>query len=168
MIGRLTGLVAVQDEKTGALSVRRDDSPNAPRVAQEEAATPTSQGKVEDGKLVLDKFEVFGSRSINLDLPDPSIVFNFVYNSAMIGSANFARYRNADLDRLIAAADRNLDPTQRVELYRQAQNIVVDQVPTVVLYQLDWQRAQRADLEGIHYNFAQPMFYNFESMRRRG
>lgn len=106
-------------------------------------------------------------QSINLDLPDPSIVFNFVYNSAMIGSANFARYRNAELDRLIAAADRNLDPAQRAELYRQAQRIVVDQVPTVVLYQLDWQRAQRADLDGIRYNYAQPMFYNFESMSRR-
>lgn len=106
-------------------------------------------------------------QSINLDLPDPSIVFNFVYNSAMIGSANFARYRNAELDKLIAAADRTLDPPQRAELYRQAQRIVVDQVPTAVLYQLDWQRAQRADLEGIRYNYAQPMFYNFESMRRR-
>ncbi|MBL9218682.1 MAG: TonB-dependent receptor [Opitutaceae bacterium] len=77
-----SGLVAVQDEKTGALSVRRDDSPNAPRVAQEEAATPTSQGKVEDGKLVLDKFEVFGSKSINADIPrsrddvQPYVVFS--------------------------------------------------------------------------------------------
>jgi hypothetical protein len=33
---------------------------------------------------------------------------------------------------------------------------------------LDWQRAQRADLRGVNYNFAQPSFYNFESMSRHG
>lgn len=56
-----TGLVAVQDEKTGALAVKRDSSPNAERVAQT-ATTRENQGKIEDGKLVLDTFEVTGSR----------------------------------------------------------------------------------------------------------
>jgi peptide/nickel transport system substrate-binding protein len=107
-------------------------------------------------------------QSINLDFPDPSIVFNFVYNSAMIGGANFPRYRNAEVDKLIARADRSLDLDQRAELYQQAQRIVVEQMPTAVLYQLDWQRAQRADLRGVNYNFAQPSFYNFESMSRHG
>jgi peptide/nickel transport system substrate-binding protein len=105
-------------------------------------------------------------QSINLDFPDPSIVFNFVYNSAMIGGASFPRYRNADLDRLIARADRTLDPDERASLYRQAQAIVFEQVPTAVLFQLDWTRAQRSDIEGVNYNFGQPAFYNFESMRR--
>jgi peptide/nickel transport system substrate-binding protein len=105
-------------------------------------------------------------QSINLDFPDPSIVFNFVYNSAMIGGANFPRYRNPEVDQLIARADRSLDLEQRAALYRQAQRIVVEQMPTAVLYQLDWQRAQRADVQGVQYNFAQPSFYNFESMSR--
>lgn len=56
-----TGLVAVQDEKTGALAVKKGPLPNAPRVAQT-AATPKDQGKVEEGKLVLDTYEVTGSR----------------------------------------------------------------------------------------------------------
>jgi ABC-type transport system substrate-binding protein len=105
-------------------------------------------------------------QSINLDFPDPSIVFNFVYNSAMIGGANFPRYRNRELDNLIARADRTLDPAERASLYRQAQAIVFEQVPTAVLFQLDWSRAQREDIEGVNYNFGQPGFYNFESMRR--
>lgn len=76
-----SGLVAVQDKKTGALSVRRDDSPNAPRAAQN-SDRPSDQSKVEDGRLVLDKFEVFGTKSINLDLPrtrddaQPYVVFS--------------------------------------------------------------------------------------------
>ncbi len=57
-----TGLVVVQDEKTGALSVRRAPGPNAPRVVPEAAATPIAQGKIENGKVVLDKYEVTGSR----------------------------------------------------------------------------------------------------------
>jgi len=64
-----TGLVAVQDTKTGALTVQRDTGPNDPRVAQEEAATRKSPGKTEDGALKLDKFEVMGTRLINADLP---------------------------------------------------------------------------------------------------
>ena len=107
-------------------------------------------------------------QSINLDFPDPSIVFNFVYNSAMIGGANFPRYRNAVLDGLIGKADRTLDATERAALYRQAQHIVMQDLPTLPLFQLDWQRAQRSDLQGVRYNFAQPTFYNFESMRRAG
>ena len=56
-----TGLVAVQDEKTGALAVKKDPLPNAERVAQA-AATRTSQSKIEDGVLKLDTFEVTGLR----------------------------------------------------------------------------------------------------------
>ena len=56
-----TGLVAVQDEKTGALAVKKGPLPNAARVAQT-ATTPKDQGKVEDGKIVLDTYEVTGSR----------------------------------------------------------------------------------------------------------
>lgn len=55
-----TGLMVVQDEKTGALGVKKDPDPNAPRAAQTESDRPASQSKIEGGKLVLDKFEVTG------------------------------------------------------------------------------------------------------------
>ena len=105
-------------------------------------------------------------QSINLDFPDPSIVFNFVYNSAMIGAANFSRYRNPQLDKLIAQADQKLDATERANLYQQAQRIVVNDYPTVVMFQLDWPRAARSEIAGINYNYAQPGFYNFATMHR--
>lgn len=54
-----TGLVATQDAKTGAFAVRRDASPNGPRAAQTATARPA---KVEDGKLVLDPYEVSGRK----------------------------------------------------------------------------------------------------------
>ena len=86
----------------------------------------------------------------------------------MIGGANFPRYRNANVDRLIGQADSTLDSATRANLYRQAQHIVVDEVPSVVLFQLDWQRAVRSDIVGVNYNFSQPTFYNFEGMSRAG
>ena len=118
-------------------------------------------------KIMKGDFDIT-TQSINLDFPDPSIVFNFVYNSAMIGGANFPRYRNANVDRLIGQADSTLDSATRANLYRQAQHIVVDEVPSVVLFQLDWQRAVRSDIVGVNYNFSQPTFYNFEGMSRAG
>ena len=116
-------------------------------------------------KIMKGDFDIT-TQSINLDFPDPSIVFNFVYNSAMIGGANFPRYRNVTVDRLIGVADRTPDSAVRADLYRQAQHIVLDEMPSVVLFQLDWQRAIGSDITGVNYNFSQPTFYNFESMRR--
>lgn len=107
-------------------------------------------------------------RTINLDFPDPSIVFNFVFDSEMIGGANFARYRNREVDQLIGRADRSLDSAERTALYQQAQRRVMADLPTVPLFQYDWQRVERRELQGIRYNFAQPTFFNSASMTREG
>ena len=58
---RDTPLAVVADKKNGALSLVRDPDPNAEGVAQV-AATQKNQGKVEDGKLVLDTYQVNGTR----------------------------------------------------------------------------------------------------------
>lgn len=55
-----TGLIAEQNAKTGALMVARD--PNVQRVALEKSSDHPDQSKVEDGRLVLEKVEVTGSR----------------------------------------------------------------------------------------------------------
>jgi len=56
-----TKLTVVADRKNGALSLVRAADPKGPRVAQE-ATTPKNPSKVEDGKLVLETYEVTGSR----------------------------------------------------------------------------------------------------------
>lgn len=96
-----TALRVVADKQNGALSLVRVPVPNAPRVEPEEATTPKSQSKVEDGKLVLDKFEVFGSKSINLDIPrtrddvQPYVVFgrDRIQNSQASNLSDFFRTR---------------------------------------------------------------------------
>ena len=55
-----TGLVAIQDTKTGAFAVRREESPNVPRAAQ--PVRSVRPERVEDREVVLDKMEVTGTR----------------------------------------------------------------------------------------------------------
>ena len=61
---RGTGLVAVQDEKTGAMAVKRDSVPNGSRAAPtiESGVRPDPSDKVEKGVLVIEAVQVTGSR----------------------------------------------------------------------------------------------------------
>lgn len=96
-----TELMVVQDEKSGALSVRKDVHPNAPRAAQADSDRPGSNVKVEDGVVEIDRFEVFGSKLINADIPrtrddaQPYVVFNReqLQNSPVTNLEDFFRTR---------------------------------------------------------------------------
>ena len=57
-----TGLVVAFDEKSSTFAVSREPDPNGPRGALPAATTPKDQSKVEDGKLVLDAYQVAGIR----------------------------------------------------------------------------------------------------------
>ena len=59
-------LQAVADEKTGALSVTNNGK-NAPRLAQTDSDQP-GQSKIKDGVIVLDTFEVLGTKLLNMDI----------------------------------------------------------------------------------------------------
>lgn len=75
-----TGLKVFEDPKTGAWMIRSAEAPNGLRAAPSASDRPTASL---DGKVVqLDTFEVFGSKSINADLPrtrddvQPYVVFD--------------------------------------------------------------------------------------------
>ncbi len=60
-----TGLVVRQDDKTGAYSIRKEtseESKNANRAIAKASDRPEKSGKVEGGRVELDKLEVTGSR----------------------------------------------------------------------------------------------------------
>lgn len=79
-----TELSAVQDEKTGALSVRRESpDPNAQRAALAQSSDrPTSPVANKEKPLVLGTFEVMGSKLLNMDIkrskddPQPYVIFD--------------------------------------------------------------------------------------------
>jgi len=68
-----TDLVLVQDEKSGVLSVQRlasDEKNDASRLAnaQTASAAKVAGARINDGVLQLDAFEVFGRKTLNVDV----------------------------------------------------------------------------------------------------
>jgi peptide/nickel transport system substrate-binding protein len=69
---------------------------------------------------------------------DPDI-FNLIFHSAMTppNGANRGFYANEEVDRLIEAGRREVDPEKRKAAYQQIQRIVADEVPYISLWYLD-------------------------------
>jgi ABC-type transport system substrate-binding protein len=105
------------------------------------------------------------TQSISIDFPDPWIVFTFVYNSQMIGAGNMARYANPAVDALLARADA-ADGDARNALYREAQKIVCEDLPSIPLFQTSWGYAQRQDIAPFAYNYSTPMMLPIHTMQR--
>jgi peptide/nickel transport system substrate-binding protein len=101
------------------------------------------------------------------DFPDPWPLMQFAYNSANTGEGyNLARYKNAEVDKLLNAAQATVEHERRIELYRQAQQIIVREQPMVGLFAVHGLLAYRAQLEGLAYNFWQPGTYPAAEMFR--
>ncbi|EIJ68497.1 ABC transporter substrate-binding protein [Pasteurella bettyae] len=65
------------------------------------------------------------------DNGDPDNFLNPLLGSSNIGNSNYARWKNADFDALLAKAIGLTDKAQRAELYKQAQVIVHEQAPWI-------------------------------------
>ncbi len=65
------------------------------------------------------------------DYPDPQNWMPLFKTGGALNSGNFS---NADFDKLIDAADTELDNTKRLDDYDQAQKILIDQAPFAPLY----------------------------------
>ena len=62
---------------------------------------------------------------------------------------NFVNYCNEELDKIIEEGTYSRDAAKRAELARRAQEILMNDVAWVLLYQPDWIVATRADVSGI-------------------
>lgn len=97
-----TELVLAQDEKTGALTVNRlsSEAKNVPSRPAD-AATAPANPRIEDGTVKLDTFEVFGSKTLNMDVARsrddalPYVVFDrqSINNSGATSLEEFFRQR---------------------------------------------------------------------------
>lgn len=66
------------------------------------------------------------------DFPDPANWYSTLFGCA--GENNATGYCNPTLDRVIADADTSTDQSRRLELYDQAQAIILNDLPVVPLY----------------------------------
>lgn len=67
--------------------------------------------------------------------PDPSIIFNSVFNSKMLGQGgNCSRIVDARIDELLAIGNTSMDDSERGAAYKELQQRVYDLVPWVPLW----------------------------------
>jgi peptide/nickel transport system substrate-binding protein len=70
-----------------------------------------------------------GAMSFMLDPGDPAPMLSLVIDGQ--GGFRGGYYQNAEVDRLLAEANRTVDLKKRGELYRQVQKLVVDDAPWI-------------------------------------
>ncbi|MBS1966865.1 MAG: peptide ABC transporter substrate-binding protein [Chloroflexi bacterium SZAS-1] len=65
------------------------------------------------------------------DYPDPQNWLSVFWQSSSPFAKNIG-YKNADVDKLIAQADVEVDPTKRMQLYHDAQRLVIGDAPYII------------------------------------
>ncbi len=94
------------------------------QVRQTDRATLTAD--LDDGRL-----QIFVD-GWSMDYPDPESVIDLKFHST--SPLNDVRYQNTEVDALIEAARVEQDPERRLQLYRDAERILIDEAAWVPLY----------------------------------
>jgi peptide/nickel transport system substrate-binding protein len=101
------------------------------------------------------------------DFADPYMFANFWYDSNNMGSTgNRSFYSNPKVDELLRRAASSVDHQERVKLYTEVQDIVIDDAAYILLYQLKAAIPMRANVKGFVFNPMLESMYNFESMHK--
>ncbi|HWR05833.1 ABC transporter substrate-binding protein [Sporomusa sp.] len=101
------------------------------------------------------------------DYADPQTFMTYWYDSRMFGLAgNRAFYKNDAVDALLREAEQISDQGARTKLYQQAQAIVLEEAPYILLFQSNSMVAMRKNVQGYVYNPMLESMYNFESMKK--
>ena len=79
-----------------------------------------------------EKFQAFAGLGWQADYPDPQDFLDILFHSE--SSVNHGGYFNPEVDRILEEARVEQDGTRRVDLYRQAEVIIVDDAPWVPLW----------------------------------
>jgi peptide/nickel transport system substrate-binding protein len=84
--------------------------------------------------------------------PDPKIAVSRLYkteNIQRIPSSNLMGYSNPKVDELLTKADNDLDVANRARLYKEAQAIMVEDLPAIWLWEKFYPIAVRDGLVGL-------------------
>jgi ABC-type transport system substrate-binding protein len=69
------------------------------------------------------------------DFPDPSDWIGPLFTHPIEGGSNSSFYANPQVDALYKASSSELDPTKRIDMFVQMQDIIMNDAPTAPLYQ---------------------------------
>jgi peptide/nickel transport system substrate-binding protein len=92
---------------------------------------------------------------------------NFWFDSELWGlPGNRSFYANDQVDRLIRRAAMLSDQDERTDLYRQAQEIIMQEAPYIFLYQRQTIVPMHDRVKGYVYNPMLESMYNFEDISK--
>lgn len=101
------------------------------------------------------------------DFGDPYMFMNYWFDSNNFGLAgNRAFYKNDKVDELVRKAAQINDKAEREKLYKEAQNIVIDEAPYLYLYQMDFQLPISKQVKGFVFNPMLEGIYNLADMSK--
>ncbi|MDI6880753.1 MAG: ABC transporter substrate-binding protein [Desulfitobacteriaceae bacterium] len=101
------------------------------------------------------------------DYADPYMFMNYWFDSKNFGLAgNRAFYKNAEVDKLVRKAASINNQTERIELYKQAQQLIMQDAPYVFLVQKKYQLPMRKSVQGFVFNPMLEDMYNFQAMSK--
>jgi oligopeptide transport system substrate-binding protein len=81
------------------------------------------------------------------DYPDPDSFFYPLFHSQ--SQTNYFRYRNTTVDQLLDEARRETDELRRVDLYRRAEQMILNDAPVVTLLHSAYDRVFQTYVEGV-------------------
>jgi oligopeptide transport system substrate-binding protein len=84
------------------------------------------------------------------DFPDPDNFLFVLFHSQ--SANNFANYSNPEVDRLLDQAQREVDYLERMQLYRQAESLIMADAPTVNLLYYTFEHLFQPYVRGIELN----------------
>jgi ABC-type transport system substrate-binding protein len=89
--------------------------------------------------LTLKKSHIsIGLNDWNMDFPDPSDWVGPLYTNPQDGGMNASFWEDAQVNTLFKQSFSELDPTKRLAMFDTMQNIIMEQAPSVMLYQPVW------------------------------
>ena len=97
------------------------------------------------------------------DNGDPDNFAGALFGSKEIPINNSAHYKNADVDRMLGEAAREVDHDKRVQLYAQIQKQIHDDAPWIFINSVLQVRGVRKEVQNYHLNPTQ-MFFDMDQV----
>jgi oligopeptide transport system substrate-binding protein len=86
----------------------------------------------------------------NADIPDPDNFLGLLFHSR--SPRNYTGYANATVDDLLVAARNERDAPRRVELYRKAEQLVLDDAPVLPFWHYVYERFFQPSVKSVEVN----------------
>jgi peptide/nickel transport system substrate-binding protein len=97
------------------------------------------------------------------DNGDPDQFLTALFGSESIPVSNTARYKNEEVDRILAQAQSISDHDKRVALYKEVQKLILEDAPWIFVNSVLQVRAARKEVKGFTLNPTQ-MFFDMEKV----